>query len=165
MRKVLISIAAAGTALAFAAPASAQYAPQGYGYQGYGYQGQGYRNGGGFRSLQMRVDMIQRQIEQLGARRVISRNEYNGLRSEARQVERQLRRSARYGFDYREMRNAEYRVARLEQHVRHEVRDGNRWGNGNGYNGYGGNYGQYSDRDRDGRNDRYEDDRGYDRDD
>ena len=151
MRKVLISIAAAGTALAFAAPASAQFVPQGYGYQH-----------GGVRALQFRVNSIQRQIEQLGARRLISRNEYNGLRSEARRVERQLRQSARYGLDYREMRNAEYRIARLEQHVRHEVRDGN--GRGYGLNGYGANYGQYRDRDHDGRNDRYEDDRGYDHD-
>jgi hypothetical protein len=53
-------------------------------------------------------------------------------------------------LNYQELRSIEYRIARLEQHVRREVRDDNRWGNrGNGY-----------DRDRDGRDDRYEDDRG-----
>ena len=39
-----------------------------------------------------------------------------------------------------------------------------RYGYNNGYNGYGNN-GGYSDRDRDGRDDRYENDRGYDHDD
>lgn len=41
MRKLLICIAAAGTALATAAPAAAQYYPQPYGYNGYGYRGYG----------------------------------------------------------------------------------------------------------------------------
>ena len=54
------------------------------------------------------------------------------------------------------MQNIQVRIARLEQHVRHEATDGNRWGRGNGYNGaYG--YNSY-DRDRDGRDDRYEND-------
>jgi hypothetical protein len=154
MRKVLISLVAAGAALAFAAPASAQYYAQPQGY-GYGY-GQGYGN---FRGLQARIDGVQRQIENLRARRMITRNEANGLRDESRDLERRLFRNGRNGLNYNEMRNIEYRIARLEQHVNHEVRDG-RWdnrgyGSNNGYNGYG------YDRDRDGRDDRYEDDRGY----
>jgi hypothetical protein len=154
MRKVLISLAAAGAALAFAAPASAQYYAQPQGY-GYGY-GQGYGN---LRGLQARIDGVQRQIENLRARRMITRNEANGLRDESRDLERRLYRNGRNGLNYNEMRNIEYRIARLEQHVSHEVRDG-RWDNrgygwNNGYNGSG------YDRDRDGRDDRYEDDRGY----
>jgi hypothetical protein len=159
MRKVLISLAAAGTALAFATPASAQFYPAQS--QGYAYQGQpsafGY-NRGGTRALQHRVDRIQRDIEQLRARRIITRNEANGLRSEARQLERRLYQASRNGLRRDEMRNIEYRIARLEQHVRREATDGNRR-YGNGYNQYG------ADRDRDGRDDRYEDDRGRDRDD
>ena len=159
MRKVLISLAAAGSALAFATPAAAQYFPQpqpyGYGAQPYGY---GQNNYGQVRSLQVRINQIQRQIEQLRARRMISRNEANGLRSESRELERRLYGASRNGLNFREVQAVEYRIARLEQHVRREATDGNRWGGRNGYNnGYSG---QYYDRDRDGRDDRYEDDRG-----
>lgn len=162
MRKVLISLAAAGTALAFATPASAQYypQPQPYGYgQGYGY---GYGHGGNFhqvRALQARIDQIQYRIENLRARRLITRDEANGLRSESRGLERRLRRAASYGLNYNEARRIEFGIVRLEQHVRREVRDGRGWGN-RGY-GYQGGY----DRDRDGRDDRYENDRGWERDD
>jgi hypothetical protein len=157
MRKLVISLAAAGTALAFATPASAQYypAPQPYGYGGQQY-GYGYNNYGSIRALQARINDIQRRIEFLRDRRAITRNEANGLRSESRELERRLYRSSRYGLNPNEVQNIQYRIARLEQHVRHEVRDG-RWDNrGYGWNNYGG-----YDRDRDGRDDRYEDDRGY----
>lgn len=161
MRKVTLTLAAAGAALAFAAPASAQYfpAPQpgyGYGQPGYGY---GYSQGnyGQVRSLQARVDGIQRQIEFLYQRRAISRDERNGLRSDARQVEYRLRRAASYGLNGYEARDIQNRIYRLERHVSREVRDGR----GYGYNNRG--YG-YPDRDRDGRDDRREDDRGWDHD-
>jgi hypothetical protein len=164
MRTFLISLAVATSALAVAAPASAQYFPQAPAPQGYGY---GYNNNyGQVRNLQMRVDNIQRQIERLRERRAISRNEANGLRSESASVEYRLRSAGRYGLNPRERQDIEVRVARLEQHVRHEVRDGNRGYGNNGNNGYGynGNNGynnQYAyDRDRDGRDDRYEDDHG-----
>jgi len=154
MRKVLISLAAAGTAVVMAAPASAQYFPARQGY-GYGY--------GNVRALQARIDGIQRQIENLRVRRMISRNEAKDLRDESRDLERRLFRNGRNGLNYNEIRNVEYRIARLERHVNHEVRDGHRW-DSNGNYGWNGNYG-YSDRDRDGRNDRYEDDQGRDHDD
>jgi len=159
MRKFLISLAAAGTALAVATPATAQFYPaqaQGYGYQGQGY---GQFNRGGMRALQVRIDRIQRDVEQLRARRIISRNEANGLRSESRGIERRLYQASRNGLRRDEMRNVEYRIARLEQHVRREATDGNR----RGRNGYS-QAGTYTDRDRDGRNDRYEDDLGRDND-
>jgi opacity protein-like surface antigen len=151
MRKVLISLAAAGSALAFATPAAAQPYGQPYG------NAYGYNNYGQVRALQARIDSIQRQIEQLRARRLLSRDEVNGLRSESRDLERRLYNRSRNGLNYNELRNIEYRVARLEQHVRREVRDDNRWGNRGGYNS---GYGYNNDRDRDGRDDRYEDDRG-----
>jgi hypothetical protein len=162
MRKVLISLAAAGSALALATPASAQYYPEpqpNYGNSyAYGYNNYGYNNYGNIRGFQVRIDGIQRQIEILRARRMISRNEAEGLRHESRELERRLYGASRYGLNPNEARNIEYRIARLEQHVRHEVRDG-RWDN-RGY-GWNGNNGAYYDRDRDGRDDRYEDDRGY----
>jgi hypothetical protein len=148
MRKVILSLAAAGTALAFATPAAAQYPGQ---YrQPYG-NAYGHNNYGQVRALQARIDNIQRQIERLRAQRLLSRDEVNALRSESRELERRLYYRGRNGLNYQELRNIEYRIARLEQHVRREVRDDNRWGNRGGYD---------RDRDRDGRNDRYEDDRG-----
>ena len=67
MRKVLISLAAAGSALAFATPAAAQYYPQAQPYgQPYGY---GYNNNyGQVRALQARINQVQRQIERLDRR-------------------------------------------------------------------------------------------------
>ena len=151
MRKFVISLAAAGTALALATPASAQYYPQPQPY--------GYNNYGQVRALQVRIDGIQRRIEFLRDRRMITRNEANGLRNESRDLERKLYRAGRYGLNPNEAQNIQYRIARLEQHVRHEVRDG-RWDN-RGYGWNNGNSGYGYDRDRDGRDDRYEDDRGY----
>lgn len=164
MRKVLISLAAAGTALAFATPATAQFYPaQSHGYQ-QGYQGQGYGYGQnrGARSLQVRIDRIQRNIEQLRARRMITRNEANGLRNEARGIERRIYRASRNGLQRSEARNIERRIARLEQHVRREATDGRRWGNGGQY-GYGHDR-VYAERDdRYDRYDRYDSDDRYDR--
>ena len=165
MRKLTLITAAAGTALAFAAaPASAQYAPQpqyrpvpqgnAYGYNGYGQNGYGQ-----VRSLQARIDGVQRQIERLRSRHMISRNEADGLRSESRQIEWRLRQVARYGLDRNEARNIDHRIDRLERHVSREARDGRGYGYNNGRNVAG-----YGDRDRDGRDDRYEDDRGTRRD-
>lgn len=157
MRKVLISFAAAASALAFATPAAAQYwpapVPQGYGY---GYQ----HNYGHARALQARVDHLQREIARLAQYRMITRAEYNGLRRDSRQVERSLRARAQYGLHPQEAYQIERRIARLEAKIHREVRDGRR--GGYGYNPYGGHTGYgYVDRDRDGRDDRYEDDRGY----
>jgi len=59
---------------------------------------------------------------------------------------------ARNGLNPNEANSINNRINRLEQRVAYEARDGNRWGR---------NDGNWQDRDRDGRNDRYEDDRGY----
>ena len=148
MRKVLITVAAAASALAVAAPASAQYypAPQGYGY--------GYNNNyGGVRGLQVRIDRLQQRIAQFDNRDRISEREARRLREESRDIERRLRKSARNGLNRQEHASITHRVQRLEQRIFRDARDGNRYG----YNAGG----SWSDRDRDGRNDRYEDDRGY----
>jgi hypothetical protein len=161
MRITLISLAAAASALAVAAPASAQYQSQGYGQpQGYSFgYGQNYNRRGHARALQVRIDRIQRDINRLAQRRMISRNEHQNLQRDAREIERDLRRNAvdGRGLSAREMYNTERQIARLEQKIARDVRDGNRWGNNDR------RYGAY-DRDRDGRDDRYEDDRGTRRD-
>ena len=176
MRKLIITLAAAGTALAIATPAAAQYYPQPQGYgQAYGQPGYGapygnaygYNNNyGQYRSLQARIDMIERQINQLDRRDRIRDRTADRLRSEANQIERRLRSAARNGLNPYEANAIQVRIARLEQRVRYSL--ASRYGN-NGYgynnNGYGNGYANAYDRDRDGRDDRYEDDHGRDRDD
>lgn len=158
MRKVLVSAALLASTVAIAAPAAAQWAPPAYGYgqpQGYAY---GYHNNyGQVRRLQVRIDHIQRQINRLDRRNILSEREAARLRYESRNIEQRLRYAARNGLNGRERYQIERGIARLERHVHREARDGNRWGN-YGNNGYG------YDHDRDGRDDRYEDDRGRDHD-
>ena len=152
MRTFLISIAAAASALAVATPASAQYfpVPQGNAY--------GYNNYGQARRLDARIDAIQRQINRLDRRNILSDREARRLRNDSRELERRLRIAARNGLHPQERYDIERRLARLEQRLFRDARDGNRWG------GNDSRYGSW-DRDRDGRDDRWEDDRGRDRDD
>ena len=143
MRKFLIPAAVAAATLAIAAPAAAQYAqPYGNAY--------GYNNYGQTRALQVRIDNIQRQIRHLDQRNILSNREAARLLNDSRDLERRLRRSARNGLNRSEHNAVVTRLARLEQRLWRDARDGNRYGDRN-----------WSDRDRDGRNDRFEDDRGY----
>ncbi len=159
MRKVLISLAAAGAALAIATPAAAQFpgqygAPYGnaYGYNNYNY--------GQVRALQARIDRIEWQINRLDRRDRIRDRSADRLRDEANNIERRLRHAARDGMSPWEAQDIQVRIARLEQRVQYSM--AGRYGR-NGYNGYSNN--GYYDRDRDGRDDRYENDHGYDHDD
>ena len=167
MRKVLISLAAAGSALAIATPAAAQYYPgQPYGSpygNAYGYNNYNY---GQVRSLQARIDRIEWQINRLDGRDRIRDRSADRLRDEANNIERRLRHAARDGLSPWEAQDLQVRIARLEQRVQYSMAYRNRgYGNGYGYNnGYGGYGNGYYDRDRDGRDDRYEDDQGYQRD-
>lgn len=150
MRKFLISATLLASTLAIAAPAAAQWNQPNYG-QGYGYN----NNQGQVRSLMVRLNNLERQIVQLDRRNILSNREANRLRSQVNQIERQLRAASRNGLNRNEARDIQMRIARLEQNIRHQANDGNRYGNRND---------GYQDRDRDGRNDRYEDDRGRDND-
>ena len=150
MRNFIISAALAASTLVAAAPAAAQwYPPQGNAY--------GYDNYGQVRRLDARIDAMQRQIDHLDRRNILSNREAGRLRGESRDVENRLHRAARNGFTGWERNDIENRVQRLEVRIQREARDGNR------YNGYYGQTG-WNDRDHDGRNDRYEDDRGRDHD-
>jgi len=164
MRKLMISLAAAGAALAIATPAAAQYYPGQYGApygNAYGYN----NNWGQVRSLQVRINAVERQINVLDRRDRIRDRSADRLRDEANSIERRLRHAARDGLNPYEAQDLQVRIARLEQRVQYSLARGyGRYGYNNGYNGYGNN-GGYSDRDRDGRDDRYENDRGYDHDD
>jgi hypothetical protein len=177
MRKLIVTLAAAGAAVAFATPAAAQFypQPQQYGYgapygHAYGYN----NNFGQVRSLQVRINAVERQINRLDRRDRIRDRSADRLRAEANMLERRLRIAAHNGLNPYEANDLNMRIARLEQRVQFSMsRMGrNGW---NGYNGYNSNngwnsnngYSSYNgyDRDRDGRDDRYEDDRGHDRDD
>jgi hypothetical protein len=149
MRTVLISLAAAASALAVASPAAAQYFPQ---PQGYAY---GQNNYGQARAMSARIDQIQRQIHHLDRRNVLSDREARRLRNESLQIEQRLRVMRQNGLHPRERYDIERRIAWLEQRLWRDVRDGN------GYRqGYNQGHQGYFDRDRDGRDDRVEDDRG-----
>jgi hypothetical protein len=141
MRKIVLSLAAAGAALVAASPAAAQYypapqpAPYGYGYNGYGYNG----GWGQVRALQARIDGVERQIRHLDRRDVIRDRSADRLREEADRIENRLHRAARGGLNPYEMRDIEVRIARLEQRVHYAVAN---------------NYGRDRRWDRDGRWDR-----------
>ena len=152
MRKFMISAAVAASAFAVASPAAAQYYPQPQG-NAYGY----HNNQGQARALIARVDQIRRQIQILDSRNRITEREARNLRQQANVLRDRVRRASFNGLSYRERREVEVRIANLEQRVRRDVRDGSQWGNRNGGSN---NW----DRDRDGRDDRYEDDRGRDHD-
>ena len=118
MRKIVLSIAAAGAALIAASPAAAQYAPvpqpAPYGY--------GHGNWRMVRELQVRVDNVQRQINRLDRRDRISERAADRFRYEANRIERRLRERARDGLSPREAGDIQYRLGRLEQQVQVALR-------------------------------------------
>lgn len=151
MRKFLIPAAILVSTLATAAPAAAQWAPSGNAY--------GYNNHGQTRRLEVRLRQLRREIAQLDRRNILSNREARRLDAQARNLEYRFRQLASNGLTSRERYSIERQIAQLEQRIRYQANDGNRrYGNNNGY----GN--NVIDRDRDGRDDRYEDDRGTDRD-
>jgi hypothetical protein len=186
----VISLAAAGAALAVASPAAAQYYPQqqpygyggqqsyGYGAQrygnGYGYNGYGQNNYGQVRSLQARIDAVQYRLRYLGRGYGGRGNSANGLREESRNIEQRLRYAGRNGLNPYEANDIQNRIARLEQSVNYAMagRNGrygysgyNGYNSGNGYNAYNNNQGYSGDRNRDGRDHGDDNDQGHDRDD
>jgi hypothetical protein len=121
MRKIVLSLAAAGAALVVASPAAAQYypAPQ----QPYGYHN-GYRGGfGQVRAFEVRIDNIERQIDRLDRRDRIGDHSADRLRAEADRVRDRLRDIGRGGLNPREAGEMETRIQRLEQRVRFAMND------------------------------------------
>ena len=116
MRKIVLSLAAAGAAILAASPAAAQYyhAPQPAPY-GNAY---GYHNGYGMaQSLRVRLNAVERQINRLDRRDRIGERSADRLRDDANDLERRLNRRARGGLDNREAGDIAYRLQRLEQRV------------------------------------------------
>lgn len=152
MRKLLISLAAAGTALGMATPAAAQYYQQPYyGGQPYGYNGFGY----GYNNraqMQRELQQIRYQADNLARQGRLTRYEARDLFGDIASAERSL-----YGSNNPwQARELSQKIARIRYELhRYADYDGR---HGYGWNGY--NNGYY-DRDRDGRDDRYEDDHGW----
>ncbi len=165
MVKFLIPAALVTATIAIAAPAAAQWAPpapQGYAY---GYNNQS--NRGIARSYEVRIKRLHQRIHRLGERGQLSRSEFLRLNRDVDVLQNRLSRASYRGLNRQEAYYIERGIAQLERNIYREARDGGRYGDHHsrtqyGYNQYG-NANSY-DRDRDGRDDRYEDDRGYDHD-
>ena len=78
MRKFLIPLIAAGSALSLAAPASAQWAPPVYRYQPYNYD-RGFSYHAFARSMEVRVQRVRNDIRAMQARRILSWREARSL--------------------------------------------------------------------------------------
>ncbi len=148
MRKLLISAAAAVSALAVATPAAAQWMPQPVGY-GSAY---GYGNPGQAQALQAQIGQLRMQIRQLGMSNMLSRGEFRRLDWEAGSLDQRVRAAAFNGMSPREGYDIQRRIARLQQRIQLAMYNGNRrYGYGSGaYGGYGygsgygsGGYGGY----------------------
>jgi hypothetical protein len=124
MRKFLIPIVAAASALTIAAPAAAQWAPPVYRYAPYNYS-YGFNGYSFAHSMMSRVQRIRGDIRALEVRRIVSRREARALDNDARSVERRIYRASRNGIQPGEARNVENRIRRLEYRIQREATDWN----------------------------------------
>ncbi len=149
MRKFLVSIAAAASIVAIAAPASAQYYGGGYGYDngygdgygsdnGYRYGAYGYGNGrAGYESNrlvalnQQRLARMQRNIRQYVAQGRLDPREAAQLDRQVYRFGQELQAVARDGMTGREGAIFDARADRLGQEI--EARAGIGYGYGRGY--------------------------------
>lgn len=144
MRKFLIPIAAAGSLLAVATPAAAQYAPAPYGQRWappvYNYQPYNYTYGfNGFnfaRTMQARVQRIRNDVRMMQSRRVLSWNQARGLDRQAERLQRRIAIASRNGIQPWEARNLENGIRNLEVRVAREANDWNRRYGAYGYRRY-----------------------------
>jgi len=118
MRKVLISLAVAASALTVAAPASAQYQ-------------QPYNNGHRYhdqrtQAFMYRIDSFRNDIRQFDREGRLSNREAARLDRELMQIRNQVMYSAQNGMSSRENRLYDDRLDRLRSQMRAEMRDGNR---------------------------------------
>jgi hypothetical protein len=128
MRKFLIPIVAAASALAVAAPASAQYvqwAPPVYQYNPYNY-GYGFNGINFARSMADRVQRIRHDIRVMQQRRVLSWNEARNLDMQAQNLQRRIFRAQRGGIRPGEARRLENQIFNLQRNVAREANDWDR---------------------------------------
>lgn len=145
MRKFLIPILAVGSAIAVAAPASAQsWSPPDNNYQRDNYQRDNYqrdnyqrdndqrdnhnyrRNELNFpRAMQARVERIRGQIRSMQERRMISWRDARSLENQASRIQARIWRDTRYGLQPDEARRIENDINRLEYRVSRATNDWN----------------------------------------
>ncbi len=124
MRKFLIPLVAAGSALALAAPAAAQWAPPVYHYQPYDY-GRGFSYHAFADSMQTRVRRIRNDIRAMQARRILSWREARSLDNQAGNIQYRIFRASRNGIQPGEARRLENQIRNLEWRVQREATDWN----------------------------------------
>jgi hypothetical protein len=124
MRRFLMSLTAAASALAFAAPASAQWAPPVYRYQPYNF-GYGFSGINFARAMEGRVQRIRGDIRAMQMRRILSFGEARSLDNQARNLQRRIFRASRNGISPGEARSVENQIFRLERRVAREANDWN----------------------------------------
>ena len=124
MRKFLIPIVAAGSALTVAAPASAQWAPPVYHYQPYSYD-RAFSYHTFAQSMQVRVQRIRTDIRAMQARRMLSWREAQSLERQAANLQARIYRASRNGIQIGEARRLENQIRNLEWRVRREATDWN----------------------------------------
>jgi hypothetical protein len=140
MRRLLISVASVGAALALATPAAAQYYPQ-QPYNGYNRYQESARVQ--VQVLRSRIDRVERQIDYAARRGAIGYGTANRLRQEAIGLERYVNGAGRYGLNPYQVNDLQSRIARIEQRVEYAGRSYRGYGGYDGYNGYNG-YNGYS---------------------
>jgi hypothetical protein len=131
MRKFLISIVAAASTLAVAAPASAQtWAPPSYRYQAYNF-GYGFNGHNFARSMESRVQRLRNDIHVMDSRRVLSNREARSLDNQAARLQNRIYRASRNGIQPYEARSVENQIRNLEYRISREATDwNNRYGGG-----------------------------------
>jgi len=124
MRKFLIPIVAASSALAVAVPASAQWAPPVYRYQPYNY-GNAFSYHAFAQSMETRVQRIRTDIRTMQVRHVLSWSEARSLDNQARNLQRRIFFASRNGIQPGEARALENQIRNLEFRVQREATDWN----------------------------------------
>ncbi len=121
MRKLSLALAAAGSTIAFAVPAAAQYYPERPSAYGYGYN-----HWGEARELHERIERIEHQINNLDRRDAIREHSADKLRHEAERLERRLAQASRDGLNPYEAGDIRARITRLESKIQFAVADDGR---------------------------------------
>jgi TolA-binding protein len=131
MRKFVIPIVAAASALAVATPAAAQWRPPVYNYQPYNY-GRGFEGHRFGRDMMARVQRLRNDIRDLQNRRILSPREAQSLEYQAGNVQYRIYRASRNGIQPGEARRLENQIRNLEYRISREATD---WNNRVGHYG------------------------------
>jgi hypothetical protein len=138
MRRLLVTIAAAGTALAFATPAAAQYFPQQRAYsQGYNQYGNRY-GGNNVAQWQQDLNQIRYSADNLRRQGRLTRNEARDLNNDIWSVQRSLNTVGYRGLAPWEARQIQEKFMRLRYEMRRYSDYDGRYNNR--YDRYGSRY-------------------------